>query len=60
VAFISLAQSLLLFFVASPAYVLLLVSRTGAPLKAADTIFLRILLGLVIFEFVADQQQWGK
>jgi hypothetical protein len=59
VAFISLAQSLLLFLIVTPTYVLLVISKLGVPLSTADTVFPRILLGLIVFEFFADQQQWG-
>jgi steroid 5-alpha reductase family enzyme len=60
VAFISLAQSILLFLISTPAYVMLLVSRFSESMTTADTIFARILMGLVMVEFFADQQQWGK
>ncbi|KAL3423666.1 DUF1295 domain-containing protein [Phlyctema vagabunda] len=58
VLFISLAQSVLLFMVATPTYVILLASRFSATMTTADTVFTRSLLGLVLFEFFADQQQW--
>ncbi|KAL8729700.1 MAG: hypothetical protein Q9166_004528 [cf. Caloplaca sp. 2 TL-2023] len=57
VLFISLAQSLLLFSVTMPTYVLLL----AAPVTKAQTIdiiFTQVLLGFVFFAYVADQQQW--
>jgi Protein of unknown function (DUF1295) len=59
VVFISFIQSILLFAISTPAYILLLVSRLGEPLKTADTVFPRLLLGLAIAEWFADQQQWG-
>lgn len=59
VVFISLAQSILLFMVSMPAYVLLLTERYGSEYTLVDTVFPRIMLGLVIVEWFADQQQWG-
>jgi len=59
VVFISLVQSLLLFAITTPAYLLLLASRQEDNLTTADIVFPRILLGLVILEWFADQQQWG-
>ncbi|PQE13043.1 DUF1295 domain protein [Rutstroemia sp. NJR-2017a BBW] len=58
VAFISLAQSVLLFLVATPSYVILLAARKGVPWSLADTIFSRGLITLVVIEYFADQQQW--
>ncbi|GAB7351249.1 hypothetical protein MBLNU459_g1674t1 [Dothideomycetes sp. NU459] len=59
VVFISLAQSFLLFSITAPTYVLMLCSRlTGADMLFPDIVFARILMGLVLFEFFADQQQW--
>jgi steroid 5-alpha reductase family enzyme len=60
ITFISLTQSLLLFFITTPTYVFLLLStvpdaeQTGIPYLA----FSRALLFFVILETVADQQQW--
>ncbi|KAG9235298.1 hypothetical protein BJ875DRAFT_440489 [Amylocarpus encephaloides] len=59
VAFISLAQSILLFLITTPAYVLVLASRFGAEMSSADVLFSRVLMGLVLVEFFADQQQWN-
>lgn len=59
VLFISLAQSVLLFSVATPTYVILLASRFSEKMSTADTVFVRGLMGLVLLEFFADQQQWG-
>jgi steroid 5-alpha reductase family enzyme len=61
VAFISLAQSVLLFLITTPTYVMLLASHIPSPEKmsSADIIFARVLMGLVLLEFFADQQQWG-
>lgn len=60
VVFISLAQSLLLFIITTPTYVLLLAGKLGSPFGAGDLIFARILMGLVLISFFADQQQWSK
>ncbi len=38
---------------------MLLTARFGEPTNTADTVFASILAVLVIFEFLADQQQWG-
>jgi steroid 5-alpha reductase family enzyme len=59
VLFISLAQSILLFLVATPTYVILLTTRLGEGMSTSDTVFARVLMGLVLLEFFADQQQWG-
>jgi len=58
VAFISLAQSILLFLIATPTYVMLLCARLDAEMETSDNIFARVLMGLVLLEFFADQQQW--
>lgn len=51
----------LLFSVATPAYVLLLVSKvTGEELYLADWVVTSILISLVAFEFVADGAQWSE
>jgi steroid 5-alpha reductase family enzyme len=62
VTFISLAQSVLLFLITTPTYTMLLASRVPLVEKmtTADTIFARVLMGLVLLEFFADQQQWSK
>ncbi|KAF2200108.1 DUF1295-domain-containing protein [Delitschia confertaspora ATCC 74209] len=59
VAFISLAQSLLLWMITTPTYVLLLASKiTGGGMGYFDNFFSRLMLLLVVVEFVADGQQW--
>lgn len=60
VVFISLIQSLLLFAITTPAYALLLASKLGENLTIAETFFPSILMGLVLLEWFADQQQWGR
>ncbi|KAK7563684.1 hypothetical protein JOL62DRAFT_562212 [Phyllosticta paracitricarpa] len=60
VTFISTIQSVLLFLVTTPAYVLLLSSSlTGQGMALPDLIFSRVLIGLVVLEWFADQQQWN-
>lgn len=58
VAFISFAQSILLFLISTPSYVMLLASRFSEKMDTSDMIFARVLMGLVMVEFFADQQQW--
>jgi len=58
VAFISLAQSILLLLISTPTYVVLLASQISDTMEISDIIFARVLMGLVLVEFFADQQQW--
>jgi hypothetical protein len=60
VAFISLAQSVLLFLITTPTYVIIVAARFGEKMSTADVIFARVLMGLVLVECFADQQQWSK
>ncbi|KAF2664071.1 DUF1295-domain-containing protein [Microthyrium microscopicum] len=57
--FISFGQSVLLFMVASPAYILLLTSRIEPELTLPDIIFTSMILVSIVIETVADQQQWN-
>ncbi|GME25207.1 hypothetical protein GTA08_BOTSDO03480 [Neofusicoccum parvum] len=60
ITFISLIQSVLLFAVAAPTYILLLSSYlTGEGMNTTDLVLSRILIGLVVVEWFADQQQWN-
>ncbi|KAB2572890.1 Uncharacterized protein DBV05_g8434 [Lasiodiplodia theobromae] len=60
VTFISTIQSVLLFAVTAPTYILLLSSNlTGQGMGTADIVFSRILIALVVIEWFADQQQWN-
>ncbi|TKA65117.1 hypothetical protein B0A49_08987 [Cryomyces minteri] len=60
VLFISLAQSVLLFSITTPTYVLLLASRlTGNPMTTVDLVFSGGMIALVLLEFFADNQQWN-
>lgn len=58
--FISFIQSVLLYMLASPAYVLLLATQFEPELTTADIGFTIMELGLILIEFIADHQQWGK
>ncbi len=57
--FISLFQSILLFLIAAPAYTLLLTGTIEPELTTGDLTFTAVELGLVVFEWFADQQQWN-
>jgi steroid 5-alpha reductase family enzyme len=59
VTFISFIQSVLLYALAAPAYVLLLASRLEPTITSYDIAYVAIELGLVVVEIFADQQQWG-
>ena len=51
----------LLLAITTPTYILLLISRmTNTGMEMPDTVFSRLLILLVLVEFFADQQQWGK
>lgn len=60
VLFISFGQSILLFLITTPAYVMVLASRLLPETSNIDIIFPRVILFLVLLEFAADQQQWSK
>jgi hypothetical protein len=38
---------------------MLLAARLGETMSTADVIFARVLMGLVLVEVFADQQQWS-
>lgn len=62
--FISTWQTIVLFLVTAPSYVLLLSSTNGmqaesAVFRAADIVFAVSILALVLVQGVADQQQWN-
>ncbi|KAK6585557.1 hypothetical protein PZA11_002284 [Diplocarpon coronariae] len=59
VLFISLAQSVLLFIITTPTYIILLSARIGEKFSIADTFFVRLMMALVLLEFFADNQQWN-
>ncbi|KAK4224155.1 hypothetical protein QBC38DRAFT_26428 [Podospora fimiseda] len=56
--FISFYQSALLYSIAAPAYIILLASRIEPEITSADIAYLSIELGLILIEYIADQQQW--
>lgn len=58
--FISFIQSVLLYMLASPVYVLLLATQFEPELSTADIGFVVMELGLILTEFIADHQQWGQ
>ncbi|KAI1500687.1 hypothetical protein F5X99DRAFT_228570 [Biscogniauxia marginata] len=58
VTFISFIQSILLFLLAAPTYVILLASKFEPSITTADIAFTAIQLGLIISEWFSDQQQW--
>ena len=60
VTFISLAQSILLFLITTPTYVMVLAARLGETMSTSDVVFARALMGLVLVEVFADQQQWSE
>lgn len=59
ILFTSSVQSVLLFAVTTPAYLLLLTSRIDPGVTVVDTTISRFLIFLVAIEFIADQQQWN-
>ncbi|KAI2642654.1 DUF1295-domain-containing protein [Xylaria nigripes] len=56
--FISFIQSVLLFLLAAPTYVVLLASNIEPRVGVADLLFVGTEIGLVVSEWVSDQQQW--
>lgn len=54
-----MAQIILLFMVTTPTYVLLLASKIS-PLTTSDRVIAGTLLCVIVVEWFADQQQWGK
>ncbi len=58
--FISFIQSILLFMISAPVYTILLTSTIEPNVATSDLAYLAIELGLVLIEYVADEQQWGK
>ncbi|KIW01214.1 uncharacterized protein PV09_07261 [Verruconis gallopava] len=60
VTFISFGQNILLLLITAPAYIFLLASRLGSDtMQLSDIVFSRALMGLILVEFFADQQQWN-
>lgn len=46
--------------ISMPAYIMLLTARLGDTMTTVDIVFARVLMGLIMIEFFADQQQWGN
>lgn len=59
IIFIAGMQLTLLFLIAAPAYIQLLVTNMGMGISWVDTLFPRALVGLVLIEALADHQQWS-
>ncbi|KAK0914324.1 hypothetical protein LTR91_013587 [Friedmanniomyces endolithicus] len=59
VLFVSSLQSVLLFSVTLPTYILLLTSRLSPTMTLLDTVFARALMVLVVVEWFADGSQWN-
>ncbi|KAL5354717.1 hypothetical protein ACLOAV_000806 [Pseudogymnoascus australis] len=59
IVFIAGSQLILLFLIAAPAYIQLLVSNMGMGISKVDTFFPRALVGFVLIEALADHQQWN-
>ncbi|KAL2022326.1 hypothetical protein VTK56DRAFT_5724 [Thermocarpiscus australiensis] len=57
--FISFGQSILLFLIAAPVYIILLASRIEPAVTSADIAYLATEFGFLLIESVADQQQWA-
>jgi steroid 5-alpha reductase family enzyme len=57
--FISFIQSVLLFMIAAPVYPILLASTIEPDLTSADVAAVAMELGLILTEYIADEQQWG-
>lgn len=45
--------------VTTPTYILLLTAKVRPAMEMGDIILARVLMGLVLVEFFADQQQWS-
>lgn len=58
--FISFCQVVLLYLLASPAYVILLSTQFDPDIQASDIAYVAIQIGLILVEVIADQQQWSK
>ncbi|KAL2128046.1 hypothetical protein VTI74DRAFT_9793 [Chaetomium olivicolor] len=57
--FISFVQSILLFLIAAPVYTILLASTVEPNLSSADLASVAVELGLILTEYLADEQQWA-
>jgi steroid 5-alpha reductase family enzyme len=59
IVFIAAIQLGLLLLISTPVYIHLLVSNLQMEISWWDRVFSRALIGLVLIEALADQQQWG-
>ncbi|OTA23783.1 hypothetical protein BTJ68_13941 [Hortaea werneckii EXF-2000] len=59
IVFISSVQSVLLWAVTAPAYILLLSTRLSPSMQTPDYVISRAMIALVILEFFADNQMWN-
>ncbi|RKF83659.1 Uncharacterized protein GcM3_010004 [Golovinomyces cichoracearum] len=59
IIFVSLAQSVLLFLITTPSYIILLVAQVSPKNSTADCVFASVLIALIAIEFISDQQQWS-
>jgi len=59
VFFTSSVQSVLLFAVTAPTYILLLASRLYPAMTTVEYVFARFLIVLIVVEWFADGQQWN-
>ncbi|KAI1213234.1 DUF1295-domain-containing protein [Annulohypoxylon truncatum] len=58
VTFISFIQSILLFLLAAPTYIIMMTANFEQDITAVDLSFAAAQLGLILSEWVSDQQQW--
>ncbi|KAK3692532.1 hypothetical protein B0T22DRAFT_399898 [Podospora appendiculata] len=56
--FISFMQSILLFLLAAPVYTVMLATQFEPEVTGTDSVFVAVELGLVLIEYLADQEQW--
>ncbi|KAI1331259.1 hypothetical protein F5Y16DRAFT_361031 [Xylariaceae sp. FL0255] len=56
--FISFIQSVLLFLMAAPTYIILLATHIEPKVRAVDLLFAGTQIALVVSEWFSDQQQW--
>nr|POF17323.1 uncharacterized protein CFP56_65190 [Quercus suber] len=59
IVFISSLQSVLLWAVTTPTYIILLASRLQSAMTLPDTLLARFMMVLVVFEYFADGQMWS-
>ncbi|KAL1843422.1 hypothetical protein VTJ49DRAFT_1772 [Mycothermus thermophilus] len=57
--FISFMQSILLFLITAPVYTILLASTIEPNLTSADIAAVATQFGMLLIEYIADEQQWA-